>query len=148
MLTNGENIVTQMGDPYAAELLILRLGLFRERCDKRAAGNACSIPYGPALIFEAINESLEQCRNVLPEWLLSLIIDRNFIADLADTVTSCLSHSMIVGLRLRDVIGCNWVSVGAHDLLACLSKHLPPRLDAVVTDTLSHIVPVKTHPWH
>ena len=148
MLTNGENIVTQMGDPNAAELLILRLGLFRERCDKRAAGNACSISYGPALIFEAINESLEQCRNMLPEWLLPLIIDRDFIADLADTVTSCLSHSMVVGLRLRDVIGCNWVSVSAHDLLPCLSKHLPPRLDAVVADTLSHIVPVKTHPWH
>ena len=85
---------------------------------------------------------------MLPEGLLPLIIDRDFIADLTDTVTSCFSYSMVISLRLRDVIGCNWVSVSAHDLLSRISEYLPPCFDAVVADALGHIVSVKAHPWH
>ena len=85
---------------------------------------------------------------MLSEWFLFLVINGDFIADLADAVAGCLSHSMVVSLRLGDVIGRNRVCIGAHDLLSSFAEHLSPSFNAVVSDSLSNVVPIETHLGH
>lgn len=59
MLSNSENIVTQVSYPDAAKLLILWLRFFWEGCNERATGNTCSISDRPTLILETVNECFE-----------------------------------------------------------------------------------------
>lgn len=85
---------------------------------------------------------------MLSEWLLPLIINCYLIANLANTMTSSFSHSVVVCLRLRDVILRNWIGIGADYLFTLITKHLSPSFDAVVADTLSDIIPIEAHPWY
>ena len=68
--------------------------------------------------------------------------------DLADTVARCLAHSMVVCLRLCDIVGSYRVSIGAHHLFSFLTEDLSPSFYAVVSDSLSDIVAIQAHSWH
>ena len=81
-----------------------------------------------------------------PEWLLLFIVHGDLRADLADAVTGGLPYSVVVGLRLRDIVRRDGVRVLADDCLACVTEYLPPGLDAVVADALSNVVAIQTHP--
>ena len=96
MLPHCEDVVAQVSNPKVAKLIIFRLRLFWESSDEGSTRNASSITHRPALIFETIDQRFEQGWDVLAEWLFLLIIDRDLVANLADTMTGCLSHGMVV----------------------------------------------------
>ena len=62
-------------------------------------------------------------------------------------MTGSLSDSVVVSASLRGIELSDGVRVLADDLLSTLSKHLLPRLQVVVTDAFSDVIPVKTHAW-
>ena len=59
MLPHCEDVVTQVSYKKAAELIVLRLGLFWESGHKGAACNASCVSHWPALILEAVYECLK-----------------------------------------------------------------------------------------
>ena len=98
MLPDCEDVVAKVSDPNATQFFILWLRLVRKGGNEGAARNASSISDRPALVLEAVDKSLEQCRNMLSKWFLSLIINGDLVADLANAVASCFSNRMVIGL--------------------------------------------------
>ena len=72
----------------------------------------------------------------------------NLATDLADTVTGCLAHGVVVCLGLCDIVGRYRVSIGAHHLSSFFTKDLSPRFYAIVSNSLSDIVAIQAHSWH
>ena len=82
------------------------------------------------------------------EGLFARFVYSDLATDLADTVTSCLAHGVVVRLRLCDIVGGYRIGIGAHHLFSLLTKDLSPRFYAVVSDSLSDIVAIQAHSWH
>ena len=76
MLPNREDVVAEVRDPQRAQLFVLRLRLVWEGSNEGAAGDAGCIAHWPALVLEAVDEGVEQRRDVPAERLALLLIDR------------------------------------------------------------------------
>ena len=149
MMPHWEDVVRQMGKPDLTQFCEFWLCLFWEGGHERTASCASSITNGPTLILEAVNQGAQERSNVWSEDLtICFISTAYFSTQLWDAMACCLSHSMVVSLRLTDVVFTNWGSIFADNLLALLTEYGPPCLNTINSYAFCNIVSVKAHARH
>mmetsp|Transcript_21548 Transcript_21548/g.39096 ORF Transcript_21548/g.39096 Transcript_21548/m.39096 type:complete len:218 (+) Transcript_21548:862-1515(+) len=148
ILSHRPNLIRQLFYPLFLEHVQFFQTFVWIRFAKDTACQTRFITDRPGLIMKANNECLQQH---VDKWLKLFLVFRvraKFRSELGNSLTSSLSHHMIIGIAHFNVVTTHGARTVCNDIDATFGENELPGIVTVQFDSLGKIEAIQTHAWY